>query len=56
MYLPRRFEMRDRSTIHDAVDACGLANLITFTGDPAFVADARGISENAREAGVSPAV
>ena len=33
MYLPPHFEMRDLSTIHDAIDACGLANLITFTGD-----------------------
>jgi len=32
MYLPPHFEMRDRSAIHDAIDAPGLANLITFTG------------------------
>lgn len=33
MYLPPHFEMRDLSAIHDAIDARGFANLITFTGD-----------------------
>jgi len=33
MYLPPHFEMRDLPAIHDAIDARGLANLITFTGD-----------------------
>ncbi len=33
MYLPPHFEMRELSAIHDCIDACGLANLITWTGD-----------------------
>ena len=33
MYLPPHFEMRDLSAIHDAIDACGLANLMTWTGE-----------------------
>jgi len=33
MYLPPHFEMRDLSAIHDSIDACGLANLITWTGE-----------------------
>ena len=33
MYLPPHFEIGDLSAIHDSIDACGLANLITWTGD-----------------------
>ena len=33
MYLPPHFEIGDLSAIHDAIDACGLANLVTWTGE-----------------------
>lgn len=33
MYLPPHFEIRDISAIQDAMDACGLANFVTWTGD-----------------------
>lgn len=33
MYLPPHFEIGELPAIHDAIDACGLANLVTWTGE-----------------------
>ena len=33
MYLPPHFEIRDLPAIQDVIEACGLANLVTWTGN-----------------------